>query len=178
MRWLILTFVTVALQGCGEPSVSPGSSHPIEVADQRPSQEVRVTSADLHLPVACGPSVPAINVTIGLFEDSVIPWLFASPDEIRARMARDPLVRGAAGRRDGLLTFQPGGYLTNQDFTIQCRDTGLLGGDGLVRCRLTDPGLRRIAGFDVPATHADCTGFIARDIQRQLPDLGIARTRT
>lgn len=125
------------------------------------------------LPSRCDSLRAPIIVTFSDFENSAQPWLIGSPEQLGARERDDPSMRDPTVRTDGLLVHRSGGYLSNPDFTIQCRSTELAGLDGpnpFVRCRLADPDLKKVSGFDVPAENADCTGLIAREVQRRVSD--------
>ena len=130
------------------------------------------------LPSRCNSLQAPILITFGDFESSAQPWLITSPEGLGVREKEDPSMRDPSGRADGLLVHRSGGYLSNPDFTIQCRSTELTGLDGpnhFVRCRFADPGLTKVVGFDVPAANADCTGFIAREVQRRVPYFDTSR---
>ena len=146
----------------------------IEALRDEDSRAVQLDANDLVVPSSCAVLHAPILVIFGDFGRSAQPWLVGSPDSLAAREKNEPSMRDRSGRTDGLLVHQVGGYLTSQDFTIQCRSTELMGLDGpnhFVRCRLADADLTTVAGFDVSAANADCAGFIAREIQRQLSDL-------
>lgn len=116
-------------------------------------------------------------VSVQQLSGSGSPWLIDSPQALMARNAEGPGIRSNAIRSDGLLAHLSGGYLSSPDFSIQCRSTQLMGLEGpnhFVRCRLADPGATRVAAFDVPAAQADCTGFIAFQVQRRVDELTVS----
>lgn len=178
MRSALLLLALITSGGCSEPTESGPIAPVVETAPDNASRTVQLDAEDLELPAPCASLHAPMIVTFGDFESSTWPWLMGSPERLSARAKADPSMRNQAVRHDGLSVHQSGGYLSNPGFTIQCRSTDLMGLHGpnhFVRCRLVDPDLTRVAGFDVPSENADCTGFIAREIQRQLPDFDVSQ---
>lgn len=172
MRSALILLALIASGGCSDPTESGPATSAVETVPDQLSRTVKLGAEDLMLPSRCDSLRAPILITFGEFESSAQPWLINSPQQLSAREIEDPSMRDRTVRTDGLLVHRSGGYLSNPDFTIQCRSTELMGLDGpnhFVRCRLADPDLTSVAGFDVPAANADCTGLIAREVQRRVP---------
>ena len=129
-----------------------------------------VVVRDLELPAGCESRGLAIPVSVGeRMVGEPFAWLIDTPRALAARERRAPDLRAGAARVDGLRVHRDGGYLSSADFRIQCRDLALMGeARSFVRCQILDDQSPRVAGFDVPAPLAGCTGFVARAVSQRL----------
>jgi hypothetical protein len=98
-------------------------------------------------------------------DDKANIWLIDDPAILADREQTQPEMRRSIGRQDGMLVHQDGGYLSSKDFSIQCRDIGLMGLNRyFVRCRAVMLNEGVAAGFDIPVQYSGCEGIIARSV--------------
>ncbi len=107
------------------------------------------------------------------FDEEPSVWMMGPPADLKAREISTPNYRSLSGRPDRMLNHESGGYLSNEAFTIQCRDLALMGMDRhFVRCQVAVIEKNIVARFDVPSEFSGCEGFIADSVISRLSSLG------